>query len=43
MTNFLLCAWARVCQTGYCERGGEFDKQVIVGVGESVTNWFLWA
>jgi hypothetical protein len=26
-----------------CGRGGEFDKLVIVGVGEILTNWLVWA
>jgi hypothetical protein len=30
-------------QIGYCGRGGEFDKLVIVGVGKSLRNWLLWA
>jgi hypothetical protein len=33
LINCLLWTWRRVCQTGYCGRGGEFDKLVIVGVG----------
>jgi hypothetical protein len=54
LTNWLLWAWWRVKQTGYCGRGGEFDKLVFVGVGKSLTigycgrggsltNWLLWA
>jgi hypothetical protein len=35
--------WGRVWQTGYCRRGGEFDKLVFVGVRESLKNWLLWA
>jgi hypothetical protein len=41
LTNWLLWAWGRVCQTGYCARGGEFDKLFNLGVGKSLTNWFL--
>jgi hypothetical protein len=43
LTNWLLWAWVRVGQTGYCGRGGVFDKLVIEGVGESLTNWLLLA
>jgi hypothetical protein len=43
LSNRLLWAWGRVCQTGYCGLGGEFVKLVIVGVGESLSNWLLWA
>jgi hypothetical protein len=42
-TNWLMWAWGRVRQTGYCGRGGGFDKLVIVGVAESLTNWLLRA
>jgi hypothetical protein len=49
-----LWAWGRVCQTGYCGLGGEcqtgycgrgveFVKHVIVGLGESLSNWLFWA
>jgi hypothetical protein len=34
LTNWLLWAWGKVCQTGYCWRGEEFDKLVIMGVGD---------
>jgi hypothetical protein len=43
MTIWLLWAWGRIRQTGYCGREGEFDKLFIVGVGKSLTNWLLWA
>jgi hypothetical protein len=33
LTNCLVWAWGKFCQTGYCWRGAEFDKLVIVGVG----------
>jgi hypothetical protein len=38
LTNRLLWAWGRVRKTGYCGRGGEFDKLVFVGVRESLKN-----
>jgi hypothetical protein len=43
LTNWLLWACGRVCQTAYCGRGGEFCKLVFLGVWESLTNWLLWA
>jgi hypothetical protein len=43
LTHWLLWAWVRVRQTGYCGPGEEYYKQVIVGVGENLTNWLLWA
>jgi hypothetical protein len=41
LINCLLWEWRRVRKTGYCGRGVGFDKLVIVGVGESLTNWLL--
>jgi hypothetical protein len=43
LTNWLLWAWDRVWQNGYCGLEVEIYKLVFVGEDESLTNWLLRA